>query len=210
MSRDVVIRDYPDNHAISIEHSTSVSHKTTVKVFDTMPRLSRWSGEAIDDESVYTQVTMKDALELLRLLESDRPIKPCAWKRHVTRSTALEFLKLIQRRHNDVSLSVLPHSADPKTIYTDNLLELIKSCKDLNWNLEKCTPHRSKQNGTATEWKKVHRQCAPHRSKQTALRPSERRYIVSFGAIRSIRKFVEGSHGTLSLLQSDSRLFDRW
>ena len=37
----------------------------------------------------------------------------------------------------------------PKVIYTDNSLELGKSCEDLSWNHCTSTPHRSETNGIA-------------------------------------------------------------
>ena len=40
-------------------------------------------------------------------------------------------------------------SQKPKVLYTDNSLELGKSCEDLSWNHRTSTPHRSETNGIA-------------------------------------------------------------
>ena len=40
-----------------------------------------------------------------------------------------------------------PPEADLRSIYTDNLLEFINACEDLNWNHDRSTPHRSETNG---------------------------------------------------------------
>ena len=43
----------------------------------------------------------------------------------------------------------LAQEEDRKVVYTDNSLELVKTCKDLFWNHCTSTPHRSETNGIA-------------------------------------------------------------
>ena len=68
-----IVKDDSGIYAVFTEQGASASHVTSAKVLDVIPRLPGCSGQASDAASAYTQVTMKDATELLHLSEEDDP-----------------------------------------------------------------------------------------------------------------------------------------
>ena len=44
---------------------------------------------------------------------------------------------------------ILRPEEHPKSIYTDNSVDFIGACEELNWNGERCTPRRSETHGIA-------------------------------------------------------------
>ena len=81
-----------------------------------------------------------------------------------------------------------------RSIYTENSLDFIIACEQMNWNHERSTPHRSE-----TKWN-----C------RTSCTTCERRHFVSIGSVQTSRKLVGRNNGLLLLSPKCARPRSRW
>ena len=71
--RGDIVKDVSGSYAVFTEQGSSASQMTAAKVMDITSRLSGCAGQAADAVSACTQVTMEDALKLLKIPKSECP-----------------------------------------------------------------------------------------------------------------------------------------
>ena len=73
--RGEIVKDDSGSNAVVTEQGSSASQITAAKVMDIISRLPGCAGQAADAVSAYTQVKMEDAPKLLKIPQSEYPVK---------------------------------------------------------------------------------------------------------------------------------------
>ena len=71
--RGDIVKDNSGSYAVFTEQGSSASQMTAAKIMDIISRLPGCDGQAADAVSAYTQLTMEDAHQLLKIPKSECP-----------------------------------------------------------------------------------------------------------------------------------------